>query len=171
MTDESKSARRWGSSSLVGAVLCMHSLGICGCGSPDVINSTAVDDCSRVYRWEATLATPLASEGQYSVRVLLDGVDQGTCTIEQEKGEWVMPAQGRDGPCGYTLDIHATATAGGPAGGMTPTNFQLTGVSALVGDATPPARVHVTISLSGETLVDDETELRRDCGQLLGTVG
>ncbi len=134
MTDESKSARRWGSSCLVGAVLGMLSLLICGCGSPDAINSTAVDDCSRVYRW-------------------------------------VMPARGKDTPCGYSVDIRATGSAGGPAGGVTPANFQLTSVSALVGDATPPARVHVTISLAGETLVDGETELRRDCGQLLGDVG
>ena len=127
--------------------------------------------CSRVYRWEAKLATPLASEGQYSVRVGLDGVDQGSCSIENENGEWVMPARGEDGPCACTVDIRAAASAEDPVGGATPMDFELTGVSALVGDATPPSRVHVIISLAGETLVDDETELRRDCGQLLGDVG
>ena len=63
------------------------------------------------------------------------------------------------------------SSAEGGASGVTPSNFRLTGVLGFVGDASSPAHVHVTVSLAGETLVDDETELKRDCGQLLGTVG
>jgi hypothetical protein len=142
-----------------------------GCGSTDVVNETAVEDCSRVFHWQATLSTPLAGEGHYSVHVLLDGVDQGNCTIEMENGEWTVPARGTDGPCAYSVDIHATATAEGGASGATPSKFQMTGVSGLVGEGSAPARVHVTVSLAGEALVDDETELKRACGQLQGTIG
>lgn len=172
MTSESTSPGPRSSSGSLGTVLCALSLGAFGCGSSDAITYPypAVNDCSRVYRWEAKLRAPLASEGQYSVRVLLDGVDEGSCTIKNESGEWVMPARGKDGPCAYDVDIHGTATVERPAGGVSPSNFQLTGVSALVGNATPPAHVHVTVSLDGETLVDGETELKRNCGQLLGTV-
>ena len=171
MTDESDGSKQRVSSCLLGAVSCVLSLGIFGCGSPDMGSQTAVDDCSRVSRWQASLSTPLASEGQYSVRVLLDGLDQGSCTVEMENGEWAVPARGTDGPCAYTVDIHAISSAAGGASGVTPSNFQLTGVSGLVGAASPPAHVHVTVSLAGEALVDDETELKRDCGRLLGTVG
>ena len=171
MTGESNGCRQRVSSCLLGALGWVLSLGIFGCGSPDMGSQTAVDDCSRVSRWLARLSTPLATEGQYSVRVLLDGLDQGSCTIEMENGEWAVPARGTDGPCAYTVDVHATSSAEAAGSGVTPSNFRLTGVSGLIGDATPPTHVHVTVSLAGEALVDDETELKRDCGRLLGTVG